>query len=98
MHSQYKKLGRTSVAVCFKILVGFIGLTFALVLSLRWIPPPTSAFMLQHQVSALLIGKGNRRRITVGFHGQNSLRMCRVQWSPPKISGFPYIGDSTSIK
>jgi monofunctional biosynthetic peptidoglycan transglycosylase len=43
--------------VFFKIFVAFIGLTFAVVVSLRWITPPTSSFILQHQVSEFLAGE-----------------------------------------
>lgn len=34
-------------------------MTFALVLSLRWITPPTSSFILQHQISALIANGGS---------------------------------------
>jgi monofunctional biosynthetic peptidoglycan transglycosylase len=61
MRSQYKKRRRKSVAVFFKIFAGIIGLTFAMVLSLRWIAPSTSSFMLQHQISAYLAGEGKSK-------------------------------------
>jgi monofunctional biosynthetic peptidoglycan transglycosylase len=58
MRSRYKKLSRNIVTVFFKILTGIIGLTFVIVLGLRWITPPTSSFILQHQISAYLTSEG----------------------------------------
>jgi monofunctional biosynthetic peptidoglycan transglycosylase len=50
-------LKRLSKAIACAV-VGAIGLSIALVLALRWLPPPTSAFMLQRSLAKLVSRQG----------------------------------------
>jgi monofunctional biosynthetic peptidoglycan transglycosylase len=55
---------RRIASLLWKVLAGFLVATVTPVLVLRWVPPPTSAFMLQDQ----LFGAGGRRSRPLRYH------------------------------
>lgn len=57
MAARLKAATRKLWALLFRGLLGFLLLSALTVVSLRWVDPPTSSFMLQHRVSAWLDGR-----------------------------------------
>jgi monofunctional biosynthetic peptidoglycan transglycosylase len=50
-HSRLRRLLLRTVAA---LAIGLIGLPVILILALRWVPPPTTSFMIREQIGALL--------------------------------------------
>ena len=54
-HPTNRRFGRSLFGLLWKTLAGFILFSVTVVLLLRWVPPPTSAFMLQQQLSGITV-------------------------------------------
>jgi len=57
-----KKINKTTsliLKVLRRIIIGFVITSTFLVLAMRWVPPPTTSFMLQRRISAVFTGKKN---------------------------------------
>ena len=50
-----RRFSRVLFGLLWKMLAGLILFSVAVVLLLRWVPPPTSAFMLQQQLSGTTV-------------------------------------------
>jgi monofunctional glycosyltransferase len=61
-------LWRRLIAIALRLAAGWLALTILAVLALRWLPPPTSAFMLESRVAAW-------RERDAGYR-------CDYRWTP----------------
>jgi len=53
----YRNTTKKIVCLLIHSLLGFLLVSVVVVVSLRWLDPPTSSFMIQHQVSAWIGGR-----------------------------------------